>query len=146
MSNTTDDSPTLIAHKRWLRLELSKAGLDHSYLIALTILLERVVNQEQSRFLKRTVRPPFYRLTNGNGKAGRAWLYAAEAALWLNYKGYDPAGWFEAICNWPPVKRRLLVQRQVPMHIIAPATRLGVKQLKAMERFYLEWARTHARY
>ena len=143
MLNTTDGSPPIDKYKRWLRLELSKAGLDHNYLVALTILLERVVNHEQSRFLKDSVKPPFYRLTNSDGKAGRAWLYAAEAALWLNYKGYDPAQWFTAICNWPPVKQRLLTQRQVSMHLIAPATRLGVKQLKAMEKFYLSWARTH---
>lgn len=146
MPTTTNSSLPLKQYKRWLRLELSKAGLDHGYLVAQTILLERVINHEQTRLLRHSCPPPFYRLTNGEGHAGRSWLYAAEAALWLNYKGYDTADWFTAICNWPPIKKRLLLQQQVSMHLFSPSTRLGTEQLKDMEKFYLKWVRDNAKH
>jgi len=118
---------------------LSLAGLDLNYLIALVTLLERTLQNEQERLLHRSVPKPFYRLTNGDGQEGRAWFFAAEAALWLHYKGYEPAAWFEALTQWPPVKRRLLFGQRIPLNILAPGSRLSTDRLKEIEKFYLRW-------
>jgi hypothetical protein len=130
-------------HQRWLRRQLAYANINHNRLLGLTILLERVVRAEQERLLHRIVPLPFYNLQNGKGTESKAWIYAAEAALWLDYKGYPAYDWFTAICRWSPIRRRLLFGQQIPMSFLCPTARLGMERMREMEKFYLFWKEHH---
>lgn len=136
---TEHSPPPRKEHKRWLRRQLACAAIDHDHLLALLILLERIVHHEQQQLLHREVPAPFYNLKDGEGKESRAWVYAAEAALWLAYKRYPAWEWFTALCSWPPIRRRLMFGQQVPLSWFAPTARLNTKRLMEMERHYLLW-------
>lgn len=127
------------AHKRWLRRQLTYADITHDQLLAMVILLERVVQQEQSALLRRGVDPPFYGLTKGDGTGSVAWQYVAETTLWLDYKNYSPWEWFTAACRWPPIRRRLMFGQQIPLNWFCPTSRLDTGRLRQLEQFYLRW-------
>lgn len=134
---TTDSSPK--KHRQWLQRQLALRGIDRDQLLATAILLERVIQQEQSALLQRTVNPPFYRLHKNDGTESRVWAHVAEAALWLDYRGYPAWDWFTAVCHWPPIRRRLKLGQQIPLNWFCPASRLDTGRLKRLEQFYLRW-------
>lgn len=81
---------TTTEYKAWLAHKLIKHDISKSYLLGLMIILERVLVDEKYKLTGMRNGKPFYNLTNGEGKHSRAWLHAAEIALWLKYKGYKP--------------------------------------------------------
>jgi hypothetical protein len=137
----TEASPA--QHKRWLRRQLAYAAIDHDRLLAQVILLERVICHEQCLLLRREVPPPFYNLRSGDGKESRAWLYAAEGALWLTHRHYPAYEWFTALCSWTPIRRQLLFGQQVPLNWFMPTARLNTTRLYEQENHYLLWRKYH---
>lgn len=83
---------------------------------------------------------PFYSLHDSDGHETQAWVHIAETALWLTYKQYKPILWFTAICQYPFIKKQLIVAKdQIPINIFAPTSRLSANYIRRLEQFYLRW-------
>lgn len=130
----------------WLERKLNQYQITETYLRALVIALENTIAEESAK-ITGIARRPFYALyhTNGTRERTRAWRSAAELALWLKYKNYPPAEFFQAVCSTQRVAGWLRHQKQQPpLNVIMPSFRKSGSRLRKYEDHYLKWRR--ARY
>ena len=130
---------TVPEYRKFLEQKLNEYQISYSYLVSLMIVLERVVEAEAEKLGRRC--RPFYNISSNNGDR-RAWTCAAELAVWLRYKDYLAADYFEAICQMPHIQAILKHgTEQLSLNRIIPGFRKSGAKLRRYEDFYLAWRR-----
>jgi hypothetical protein len=135
-------------YKKWLSKKLKQYKIDRHKLIAIVIVVERALGAELERRGYRKAKP-FYRLWDDDGKTTRAWVHAAELAIWLAYNNFKADPYTRAIIKYPVVERfiykakQVNENKQVPLHILFPSARANTDRLKEYSDFYKQWSIKH---
>ena len=124
-------------HKAWLERELALAGISNRYLRSIADLAARAVNQESAD--QGWPKAKVYFTVFVKDKPTRAWWYAAELALWLDYKQYPVTGYIKSLCHLPRVAAALRRGERVPLNVLAPSTRRSTVRLKSYADHYERW-------
>lgn len=125
-------------YKKWLETELALAGISNTYLQSVADLAARAIIKEctDQGWPKSKV---YFKVFTRDGKPTRAWWYAAELALWLEYKQYPVTGYIQSLCHLPRVAAALRRGERVPLNVLAPSTRRSTARLKAYADHYERW-------
>lgn len=131
-------------YKQWLEDKLVEHGVDRNNLYAVVITVERTLNTEMLKMGAKR-RPPFYKLFKDDGNKTRAWIYAAELALFLKYQKFKASPYVQSIVTHPFVKKKIMSpsKKQIPLSILFPATRLNSDRLKDYSRHFRSWLDKH---
>lgn len=126
-------------YKEWLKMKLDEHGVNHDRLLAVVITVERTLNIELLKYGNRN--RPYYKLYKDDGKTTRAWIYAAELALFLKYKNFKAVPYVKSIITHPIVKRRIIreANKQVPLSMLFPSTRKSNDRFVEYSRHFRNW-------
>ncbi len=132
-------------YRNWLQKKLDEHGIDRTRLMAVVIVVERALSFELSRSGSSRYRP-YYKLWKDNGVPTRAWVHAAELALWLKYNGYKANPFMQAISRHPIVRKFIVNKerkKQIPLNVFFPSGRVEIDRLRDYSRHFRSWDAKH---
>jgi hypothetical protein len=134
-----------LEYRQWLQKKLAEHNISRDYLVSVVIVVERALYEELQR-IGSYRRRPFYKLFKEDGSPTRAWIYAAELALWLKHHNFKANPYIAATIRLPTVRARILdidKKEQIPLNLIFPSTRISTDRLKKYSDHFKEWNRKH---
>lgn len=143
--NSTRKVLTKKEYKVWLQKKLDQHGIDRTRLLAVVIVVERALSYELNRMGSPRAKP-FYRLFDDDGKPTRAWIHAAELALWLKYNGFKANPYVQGITRHPIVQKFIRNRNhkdQIPLNVMFPSARKDTARLKEYSRHFKSWHVKH---
>jgi hypothetical protein len=132
-------------YKAWLNQKLDQHGIDRTRLMAVVIVIERSISFEQIRTGSARTKP-YYRLYDDKGKPTKAWVHAAELALWLKYNGFKANTYIRGISTHPLIQRFIADKKrkeQIPLNVLFPSARMNTDRLKEYSRHFKSWNIKH---
>ena len=141
----TKKSLTVEEYKDWLDKKLIEHGINRVRLMAVVIVIERSLAFELSRSGSMRNKP-YYRLYDDEGNPTKAWVHAAELALWLKYNGFKADSFVRGMVSHPVVRKFMADKNrknQIPLNVLFPSARLGTDRLKDYSKHFKTWNIKH---